>query len=303
MVKLQRKTKLEKILRIQTTMLRAIHDYFWKKGLIQIMPVIISPITDPLCHKVFNAEIKYYGQKLTLTKSMLLHKQLALLVPGVKAIYTISPNIRLEIGKCKKTGRHLIEFSQVDFEFKNAKKEDIMKFVEELLIYVFSKVKKDCAKELKDLGRKLKIPRRPFKKFYSYEVEKIYGKDFEQKLSKKMKEPFWILSFRREFYDREDHDKPGIFHNYDLVYPQGYGEALSGGEREWDYKRILKRMKETKVDPKRYKEYLKFAKLGLLPKSAGAGFGVERMLRYICGAKHIKEVCLFPKVPGEKIIF
>lgn len=292
-----------KTLKIQTSMLKAIHDFMHKKGLTQIMPVIVSPITDPLCHSVFDAEIKYYGQQLTLTKSMLLHKQISLIIPGIRAIYAMSPNVRLEKKELGKTGKHLIEFSQVDFEFKDAAKEDVMRFMEELIVYIITTVKKECREEMGFFGRKLKVPKRPFKKFYTFDVEKIYGKDFEGKLSKKMEEPFWLLSHEREFYDREDPKRPGTFLNYDLIYPEGFGEALSGGEREHEYEQILRRMERKKMDLKPYAAYLEFAKKGLIPKSAGAGFGVERLVRFLTGKKHIGEVSLFAKVPGEKIVF
>ena len=56
---------------------------------------------------------------------------------------------------------------------------------------------------------------------------------------KKEKYPFWVICHKREFYDKEDPERPGHYLNYDLIWPEGFGEALSG-------------------------EYLKIAKLGLL---------------------------------------
>ncbi|MDK2982660.1 MAG: asparaginyl-tRNA synthetase [Thermococcaceae archaeon] len=44
-----------------------------------------------------------------------------------------------------------------------------------------------------------------------------------------MSEPFWITDISREFYDREDPERPGHFRNYDLILPEGYGEVSSGG--------------------------------------------------------------------------
>jgi len=40
------------------------------------------------------------------------------------------------------------------------------------------------------------------------------------------------------------------------------------------------------------------AKAPLLRPSAGAGIGVERLVRYMVGAKHIAEVQPFPRIPG-----
>ena len=105
----------------------------------------------------------------------------------------------------------------------------------------------------------------------------------------------------REFYDRED-PETGCHVNYDLVYPEGFGEGLSGAERETDYGTILRKMKERKTDPESYDAYLEIAKRGILRPTAGGGFGVERLVRYLSGKREIREVCPFPRVPGERIV-
>ena len=43
---------------------------------------------------------------------------------------------------------------------------------------------------------------------------------------------------------------------------------------------------------------LEIAKAGKLKPSAGAGIGIERLVRFIVGAKHIAEVQPFPRIPG-----
>ena len=91
--------------------------------------------------------------------------------------------------------------------------------------------------------------------------------------------------------------------NYDLVYPEGFGEALSGGEREFEYDVIIRKLKERNQSTGDFKDYVELAKRGLLVPSAGAGFGVERLVRFLSGKKHIEEVQLFPRVPGKKVIF
>ena len=86
------------------------------------------------------------------------------------------------------------------------------------------------------------------------------------------------------------------------TYPEGYGEALSGGEREYNFDRILQRINEDGLDPNEYSTYLEIAKNELLIPSAGAGLGIERLIRYITGVKDIGNIQLFRRVPGEKII-
>lgn len=82
-----------------------------------------------------------------------------------------------------------------------------------------------------------------------------------------------------------------------MIYPEGYGEALSGGEREFEYEKIKKRIEQKKIDLKAYEIYLDFARKGLFP-SAGFGIGVERLTRFILGLSQIQETRFFAKLPG-----
>lgn len=267
------------------------------------MPIILSPATDPLNHHHFEAKVECYGQRLNLTKSMIIHKQLSLLNDGIDKIYFMSPNVRLEDGKLKESGRHLFEFTQVDIEFKEKTKEDFIEFVDGMLAQTFRAVMEDCTRELEALGRELKVPRLPLKTYESGAMLAKHGPDFERTMSEEAKDPFWITNFRREFYDREDKERRGFYHNYDVFWPEGFGEALSGGEREWEYEEIVRKMRERKTDTKPFEKYLEVAKQGLIPRTVGGGLGIERMVRYLTGRRHIRDVSMFPRVPGERIVF
>ncbi|MFH1750854.1 MAG: asparagine synthetase A [Candidatus Micrarchaeota archaeon] len=295
-------SKLTAILRVQSAVMQEVHDYMHENGMLQLMPVMISPITDPLNHSVLDGEISYYGEKLQLTKSMILHKQLSLL--GARdGIYVVSPNVRLEKKERGSTGRHLLEFTQVDFELKGKKVADVMAFVERLLGRIYARVSKDCASDLSILGRSLKSPVFPLKVYDSIALKRMLGPDWEGSISKSASDPIWVTNHEREFYDKEDPSRPNTYLNYDLIYPEGFGEALSGAEREHGHGQILERMRRNRMDLRPYCAYLDVAKAGLLPPSAGAGFGVERLVRYLCGARHIEEVAPFAKVPGGKFVF
>lgn len=294
------KPEMKDILRIQSAVLKSLHDFMWDENIVQLMPVMLSPFTDPLAHPVHDSSLEYDGQRLELTKSMILHKQLSLMRDDLKGIYIVSPNIRLEVGETGLSGRHLIEFSQVDIELKGASSKEFMEFMEKLYSHMTSFVVSSCSDSLERLGREIKVPTSSFKVLESSALEAEYGPDWEHKVSMKESQPFWVVDHYREFYDKQDPES-GKHINYDMVYPEGFGEGLSGAERETDYDIILRKMHERKTDPTSYAAYLEIAKRGILKPTAGGGFGVERIIRYLTGKKKISEVCLFPRVPGEKI--
>jgi asparaginyl-tRNA synthetase len=57
-------------------------------------------------------------------------------------------------------------------------------------------------------------------------------------------------------------------------------------------------MKRDKVPMENYEELLKLAEDERLTPSAGAGIGIERLVSWIVGAKHIGETQPFPRIPG-----
>ncbi len=289
------------ILAIQTTALRAIADYMRLNDIPQVMPILLSPITDPLSHSVFDAEIEYYKQRLQLTKSITVHKPL-MLMGALSSFFCMSPNIRLEKEEKQHSRRHLVEFTQVEMEFKEYDKYKFMEFVEGLVKFVIMRVKEECKDELKKLGRNLSYPKERFPVYESSDLEKLHGVDFDDKLSKLSDKPFWILSFKREFYDKEDKQVKGYYHNYDLIWPEGFGEALSGGEREHKYEDVIRKMKERKMDMTPYEAYLEILRSGKVPSTAGGGLGIERLIRFLTGKVDIDQITMFPRKPGQEML-
>jgi asparaginyl-tRNA synthetase len=294
--------RLQLVLQIQSEIRHILADELRRQHFIEISPVILSPITDPLNHPTFPATISCYGKNYSVTQSMIFHKQLAL--KTIDRFFVFSPNIRLEESERASTGRHLFEFSQLDLEVKNATREDIMTLCEHLIVTVVRTIKRRCTHELVLLERKIPTPHAPFPHSTYTEALKKHGPDFETIISKTSKEPVWLIDIplaRREFYDREDPTNSGFLRDMDLLYPEGYGEALSGGEREYQFERIKTRILQKRQTLDQFKDYLDLAKDDL-PASAGFGIGIERLTRYICGLERIEETTLFPKIPGKNCI-
>ena len=291
---------LKEILSVQQQILRSIDEFMIKENVTRVMPLMMAPITDTLNHDVEETELNYCGQKFDVMKSMIFHKQLILMNEGLEKIYIVSPNIRLERPERNDT-RHLFEFSQVDFEFKNAKMDDVFSFIERLVSYVFNDLKEKCSKEITSMVGSLEHLNitKPFARYRTEDLCEKYGEDFERIASEKATEPFFLINHKREFYDKEDLNNPGTYLNYDLIWPRGFVEGLSGGEREFEYDRILVRMDEIGQSRELFRNYIEVAKRGLLPQTAGAGLGVERITRYVLQLGGIDDVTIFNRKPGE----
>ena len=71
------------------------------------------------------------------------------------------------------------------------------------------------------------------------------------------------------------------------VLPKGCGESMAD--------EIEKRLEEHKLPREAYEWYLDLRKYGSVPHS-GFGMGIERMVSWICGIKHIRETIPFPRL-------
>ncbi|HYO55767.1 amino acid--tRNA ligase-related protein, partial [Archangium sp.] len=218
-------------------------------------------------------------------------------------IFIMAPNIRLELASKKSSENHLLEFSQFDLEIKNGTMDDVMSFIEGLYVHLFGVLGTECAAELRALGRTLPRLVTPFPRYSNIGLRPEEVDSFADKLSRESRLPCFITSHKREFYDREDPDRPGTYRNFDLVHPEGYGEALSGAERTYEYDDIIRRMTELDMDLTPYANYLEVARRGLLPRTAGCGIGIQRLLKFICGKQAIADVCLFDRCVKTRFTF
>jgi len=307
-----RHPKMVTILKLQNEICEATREFMRKQKYTEIQAPIIGPATDPGIRGARRVYFDYYGNtRYSLMSSMILYKQMA--VCSLERIYAFSPNIRLEPEHSQLTGRHLAEFWQVDIETAFATYEKAMDLAEKLLGYVCKQVKERSPKLLRQLDRDLRLPKIPYKRItYSEAIEILkslghdvrFGEeipwDAEETLSRHFDNPFWITNYpitARGFYYLPNPDSPDLLRDMDLIYPEGYGEAASGGEREYEYQKVLSRIKSSNEDPESYGWYLNMLKYGV-PPSAGLGIGLERLTRYICGSKKVWEATPFPKVPG-----
>ncbi|WP_035805135.1 asparagine synthetase A [Kitasatospora mediocidica] len=307
----------QSVLRIQNQIVQAARELLLEQGFVELLPPIIGPVTDPGGRGAKQVDIDFYGNRYKLMTSAILYKQASLL--AFDKIFYVAPNVRLEPLETADTGRHLAEFHQFDVEIAGASQQDAMRVAQDIVTAAVARVVRTMGSELEILGRDPDAFAPLLNKTGAFEqishtdaMEDLVRLGHEQNhdaeidwegegiLSHKSDSPFFIIDYpkgSRGFYDREDPERPEVLRNFDLIAPEGYGELISGSEREYDYARIIARMRETGENPAKYEWYLKMVRDGI-PSSSGFGIGIERLTRYVAGLDSVWKATAFPKIPG-----
>lgn len=302
-------------LRIQHRLLAAAREALCQEGCIELLAPLIGPVTDPGVRGSKQVDIDYYGWPYKLMTSGILYKQASLL--GFEKIFFIAPNVRLEPPVTAGTRRHLAEFHQIDLEIAGASRQDVMDLAERVVKHIVRAVLDELPEALETLGREAgafaALLDGPFDVMTHQEAVAALGRlehdqspdgeidwQGEERLSRTTSRPFFIVDYpkgSRGFYDRESQTQAGVLRNFDLLAPGGFGELASGGEREFEYARLVRRMRETGENPAKYAWYLDMMREGV-PSSAGFGIGVERLTRYVAGLDAVWQASAYPKLPG-----
>ncbi|MBP2326379.1 asparaginyl-tRNA synthetase [Kibdelosporangium banguiense] len=302
-------------LRIQNQITIATREHLGTNGFQELTPPLIGPVTDPGCRGAKQVDVDYYGHKYKMMTSVILYKQASLL--AFDKIFYVAPNVRLEPLETAQTGRHLAEFTQIDVEVRDAKRDDVLDLLQGLMRHIVSRVLRESKADLTALGRDPEsfeaMLRKDFGRMTHTEaVAKVRSLSQEQSidaeinwegeklLSEQTDTPFFIVDYpkgSRGFTDGESDTEPGVLRNFDMIAPGGFGEMCSGGERTHEYRRLIERMRETGENPAKYAWYLDIARDGL-PASAGFGLGLERVTRYIAGLDAVWQASAYPKLPG-----
>jgi asparaginyl-tRNA synthetase len=80
-----------------------------------------------------------------------------------------------------------------------------------------------------------------------------------------------------------------------MLGPEKAGELIGGSQREDDHELLRQRIIDHELPLEDFAWYLDLRKFGSVPHS-GFGLGVERTVKWISGAKHIREVIPMPRM-------
>ncbi|MBA7533820.1 Asparagine--tRNA ligase [subsurface metagenome] len=302
-----RSKKQNAIMRIRHEIIKACRDFFDNQGFINADTPILTPAAVEGTTTLF--QVDYYDQNAYLSQSGQLYNEATAAALG--KVYCFGPTFRAEKSK---TRRHLTEFWMLEPEVAYIELDGIMDLAEDMTVYFVERILEKRKKELKILERdisKLEKIKKPFPRItYEQAVEIIrkkddqlkYGDDFgaphETILSESFDNPILVHHYPAEikaFYMKRDPNDESLSLSVDMIGPEGSGELIGGGQREDDYKTLLKRLKENNLPEEPYKWYLDLRKFGTCPHG-GFGLGLERTIGWICGVKHVRETIPFPRM-------
>ena len=317
-----RSSRQHAIMRVRAAIVKAIRDFFDGNG----FKLMDSPILTPnACEGTTTLfETKYFDLgSAYLSQSGQLYAEASALAMG--RVYTFGPVFRAERSKTRK---HLTEFWIVEPEMAFFDLNDDMDLAEDLVEYIVQYCLKHCQTELKLLERNIenleKIKRPFYRMSYSNAVDwlvenkiplkkKIDGKDVdilpfpwgedfgavqEEAIMEQFDKPCIIHRYPAEvkaFYMKRDPEDSKVVLAMDMLGPEKAGEIIGGSQREDNIDLLTERIKKDNLPMDEFQWYLDLRRFGSVPHS-GFGLGLERVVKWITGASHIREVIPFPRM-------
>ncbi len=324
------------VFRVRSVAAYAIHKYFQERGYVYFHSPIITASDCEGAGEMFQVttldldrvaksgkvdyDKDFFGKPAALTVSGQLEGETFAL--AYKKIYTFGPTFRAENSNTK---THANEFWMIEPEIAFCDLEGDMDVMEEQLKYVVSYVLENCPEEMeffdkfveKGLIDKLKkLVKSEFKRVDHEEVITIlknapvkwefppeYGEDIAREHEKYITEyfdgPVFIKNWPKDikaFYMKQNADGKTVA-AVDLEVP-GAGELMGGSQREEDYDKLVKRMKELDMPVEGMEWYINLRRYGGCVHS-GYGMGFERLLIYLTGVDNIRDVIPYPRTPGN----
>lgn len=296
------------IQRVRNTIINATFAYFNENGYVKFDTPILTPTACEGTTELFSIEYFDMGNAY-LSQSGQLYLEAGIMSLG--RAFDFGPVFRAEKSK---TRRHLTEFWMMDAEAAFVDHEGNLAVQEGLVCRIVKDVLEKNRAELAILERDipaLEKVQAPFVRMTHAEaVAKLrelgsdiqdmddLGGDDETVLTKLYDRPIFVEKYPavvKAFYMKRDPMDPTRVLNADMLAPEGYGEIIGGSQREDDYDQLLQRMKDHNVPTEPYQWYLDLRRFGSVPHS-GFGYGLERIVAWVCGLQHIRETIPFPRL-------
>lgn len=303
------------IMQIRNAIIYASYEFFDQNGFIKFDSPILSGNAAENTTELF--ETDYFGNPAFLSQSGQLYLEAGMMALG--RVFDFGPVFRAEKSK---TRRHLTEFWMMDAEYPFLSHEESLDLQEAYVKAMIQGVLERAPQALETLERDTDLLKKyiaePFKRVaYDDAISLLqehasdedadyeaiqHGDDFgsphETWISNYFGVPTFVVNYPASFKAFYMKPVPGNEERVlcaDLLAPEGYGEIIGGSERETDYNKLLAKIEEEGLNPDDYAFYLDLRKYGSVPH-CGFGLGLERMVTFVAGTKHIREAIPFPRM-------
>lgn len=297
------------IQRVRNTIINATYEFFKANRFIKIDAPILTPNSCEDTTELFELEYFDLG-KAYLSQSGQLYIEAAMFAHN--RVFDFGPVFRAEKSK---TRRHLIEFWMMDAEMAFVEHDENMDWQEKLIKFVVKSVLENNSADLLVLERDVKplenVVNKDFARIhYSEAVKQLqklgsdikdgedFGADDETMLTNSYDVPIFVDRYPaaiKSFYMPEDPNMPGYVLGNDLLAPEGYGEVIGGSQRIADYDLLKAKIEAHNYNMKDWQWYLDLRQYGSVPHS-GFGYGLERLVSWICHLDHVRETIPFPRL-------
>ncbi|HLN52281.1 MAG TPA: asparagine--tRNA ligase [Lentimicrobium sp.] len=261
----------------------------------------------------------FFGKPTNLTVSGQLEGELGAL--ALSNVYTFGPTFRAENSN---TPRHLAEFWMIEPEMAFYDINDNMDLAEDFLKLLVRYALENCMDDLEFLNKmydnelieRLKfVTDNAFQRLNyteAIDILKASGQKFEYPVDwgtdlqseherylveKHFKKPVILTNYPmsiKAFYMKQNDDGKTV-RAMDVLFPR-IGEIIGGSQREEDYNKLERRIKELGIPEKDMWWYMDTRRFGSAPHS-GFGLGFERLVLFITGMSNIRDVIPFPRTP------
>jgi len=308
-----RSSKQHAILRIRAEVIAAAQEWLNAQGFVRFDTPILTATAAEGTTNLFATDYFDLG-KAYLAQTGQLYVEAGMMAFG--RVYCFGPTFRAEKSK---TRRHLTEFWMIEPEVAFADHEDNMRLQEQFVSAIVARVLERRRDDLQTLERDTTLLERvvpPFPRItYDQAIELIaahqgevegadplpWGEDFgaphETLIASKFDRPVFVERFPsavKAFYMQPDPNRPEVALCADLLAPEGYGEIIGGSQRIHDPVLLEQRIREHGLRIEDYEWYLDLRRYGTVPHS-GFGMGIERVVAWITGTRHIRETIPFPR--------
>jgi len=300
-----RSRRMNLVMKIRDNVLEFARDFFRSQDFTEVSPPMFISAAVEGGSTLFG--VKYFDQNLYLTQSSQLY--LEILIYSLEKVYCIAPSFRAEKSR---TIRHLTEYWHIEGEWPFAEMTDLMSFEEALMTHICQQTTEKCKPALEELGAnipKLVSVTTPFPRItYTEAVELLrkkgsklkWGDDLgyedEKTLADEFGKPFFVYDYPttiKAFYCKTHRDRPEVAMSVDMMVPR-IGEISTGGVREDEKDKLIKRIKEMGLKEEDYDWYLDLRRYGTVPH-VGFGMGLERLLSWMLDLENIIDAIPFPR--------